>query len=336
MKKVYIIIFLCVIFSSQVCFGNFTNMNENYYIYELEPKLDILCGMAMNVASEIVRKQKPSFETELTQEERYFSSDNMEFFTGTSGIPAQYSGVKKLAVWVHGLTIITGWTLDGVNYHINYVYTTDATFVLPNGIKARTFVSELEKFFNGSLYDISAENGVIGHVQAVLANDDWSKPCVLINYSGRTIDSIEAWDNNVYGDVVPIVPNSERISNYISTKKREMHENELAFERELSALHNQRLVHSTAVSEPVKQNARRNIGAVDIVILSFSIGVATSVIIVKWLYRKLSKPEMPNKTNDNEKEAEYEAEYIDAEFTEETPNEEFDYPYEDIGEVIGR
>ena len=41
---------------------------------------------------------------------------------------------------------------------------------------------------------------------------------------------------------------------------------------------------------------------------------------------------MPNKTNDNEKEAEY----IDAEFTEETPNEEFDYPYEDIGEVIGR
>ena len=334
MNKIAIIVLLCVAFFSRICFSYENNVRDNnYYEYEFEPKLDILCNMIKKKAADMIKGRKPNFEVELTQEERYFSSDAMSFFTGYEENPARYSSVKKLAVWVNGLTLVTGWTRDSINYYIEYVYTTDYTFVLSNGIRPRTLTSELEKFFNNNLYNISAEYGNVGHLEAIWGNDDWSKPRILICYSGTTIDSIEAWDDNAYGDAIPAVPNSRKIDNYVNMIKRQMYENELDFL--LNEIKSQKPQNFNA-SIGTKRVSEPDLRIVKIILLSFSIGAVLSLLIV-FLYRKELQKHSYQSIIFNTKHihnTEAEAEYIDAEFTEKMPNDEFNYPYEDIGDML--
>ncbi len=342
------IVLLCLVFSvfsCQICFGYEYNVHDdNYYSYEFEPKLDILFNMVMEKATGIIANKKPSFEVELTQEERYFSSDSMEFYKGTSlyeiNEPPAYSGVKKLAVWIDGFTVIAGWTRNGLNYSINYVYTTDARFVLSNGISPRKSTIELEKFFNNNIYNISEELGKLGHVQAIWGNDDWSKKCVLICYSGTKIDSIEAWNNNVYGDAVPVVPSSTKVDNYISTAKRKIHEVDRKFQRYISeqrqmslseALEEIRNKNRSDVRRESKLTTQNNMGFVMFFLL---MGILVSSLII-FIYYVVSGEKSGIYDNDTDaNEASHEEEYINVEFTENTLDEEFDYPYEDIKEVL--
>lgn len=284
MRMSVIVLFVSV-FLCHTCYGYIIDGTDSYYQNEIEPKLDILCRNIKQKATEIIRGREPLYEVELTQEERYFSSESMEFYTGEVGLPARYSEVKKLAVWRYGLTVISGWTYDGENYHVNYVYTRDARFEPVAGIHAFGNASELEKYFHGSLYDISAEYGSVGHLSAVFANDDWSAVCVLVSYSGKGIKSIEAWDDNAYGDKVPVVPQSERMKEYISGMVRRIDwEAEHSLDLALQEIQTQKGLPSSTEAE--NHDTSLVLKTVWIVMLSLSVGVVLLLLLVV-IYRKL-------------------------------------------------
>ena len=339
-KNIYTFIFFCALcfFYSKTCFGyvietdgHITEANYAYYTHELEPKLDILCSAVLKEATKIINAYKPVFEITLTQKERHFSADSMEFFTGEREQSDRYSSVRKIAVWVYGLTLIEGWTRDNINYQVNYVYTKDTRFEPLSGIKVYGDTLELEKFFNGRLYDVSAEYGYIGHLQAVQANDDWSAVIVLVNYAGKQIKSIEAWDDNVDRDYVPVVPKPERVKLYIQDMKQK-----IDWEAKHAVnLTTQRVQEHSRSSQTT--DISMNFSTTDIVLLSLSIGIVFSILAViffKWLLSKFfAQTEMYNSTKTNN--TTQEADYIDMEeFTERVSNDNFDYPYEDIGDAL--
>ena len=347
----------------QPCDAYVTGTDDTRYYYEhvLEPKLDFLCDKMLKKAAEVIRNRRPVFEVELTQKERYFSSDSMEFFTGESGTPARYSSVKKMAVWVHGLTLVVAWTRDGINYNVSYVYTADSNFEPVADIRVGAYTSVLEKFFNGKLYDISAEEGSLGHLQAVWGNDDWTIPIVLVSYSYDKIREMTARNDNAYGDKVPAIPISDKIKKYVSAqiqniKKRAIDELERqVLKAEVINLDDHLYLYSITSKWPLEQKTKShgetqtpntneelqprtigNNGTWNIVMFSLLIGAAISVLAVfvcKALFQDTFSTTEVYDDRDARNE-EHERDYVDAEFTEETPSEEFDYPYEDIGDVL--
>lgn len=345
MKKIlYTFIFFCALcfFYSKTCFGyvietdgHITEANYAYYTHELEPKLDILCSAVLKEATKIINAYKPVFEVTLTQKERHFSADSMEFFTGEREQSDRYSSVRKIAVWVYGLTLIEGWTRDNINYQVNYVYTKDTRFEPLSGINVYGDTLELEKFFNGRLYDISAEYGYIGHLQAVQANDDWSAVTVLVNYAGEQIKSIEAWDENVDRDNVPVVPKPERVKTYIQDMKQRIDWNaEHAFEQDLAEI---RKRHNSLPSRADDTETEKKLGINEIIVISLSIGIFITLIAVAILNGLFTKTSAPKEIREDIKprEPHKEAYSVDMEFTAGTPADDFDYPYEDIGDALG-
>ncbi|MBQ7216501.1 MAG: hypothetical protein IJS39_11030 [Synergistaceae bacterium] len=267
------------------CYGYVRGVNDEYYERVVEPKLDVLGSIVKQKATEIIRGREPVYEIELTQEERYFSLESMEFYTGKAGLPARYSGVKRLAVWRHGLTSISGWTYDGENYHVNYVYTRDARFEPVAGIHAFGNTSELEKYFHGSLYDISARDGAIESIPMFFSHDYWAGVWVLISYSGGKVQSIMVRDDNVYDDKVPVVPNTIRMNNYVNDEKLRIDwEAEHGLDLTLQEIRAQKGLSSSTETEGQDTNLVLRIAG--IVTLSLSIGAVLSFLSVV-VYKKL-------------------------------------------------
>lgn len=286
MRMSVIVLFVSV-FLCHTCYGYIIDGTDSYYQNEIEPKLDILCRNIKQKATEIIRWREPLYEVELTQEERYFSSESMEFYTGEVGLPARYSEVKKLAVWRYGLTVISGWTYDGENYHVNYVYTRDVRFEPVAGIHAFGNASELEKYFHGSLYDISVKDGVIESIPNLSSNDYWAGIWLVIriNYSGGGVQSITMNDVKVYGGRVPVVPNSVIIHNYINDEKLRIDwEVEHGLDLKLQEIRAQRGLRSSTESENYDTNLV--LKTAWIVIMSLAVGVVLLLLLVV-IYRKL-------------------------------------------------
>ena len=94
MRNCVVVIFILITFLCKSSYS-YVNTANDYYTQELEPKLDILCNATIKEAKKIIQTHKPIFEITLTQEERYFSADSMEFFTGEIEQSATYSKVKS-------------------------------------------------------------------------------------------------------------------------------------------------------------------------------------------------------------------------------------------------
>ena len=211
------------------------------------------------------------------------------------------------------------------------MYTRNAHFEPLSGIHAGAKTSSLEKFFNNTLYNISAEYGSVGHLQTVFANDDWSAVCVLVSYSEGKIKSIEAWDDNTYGDKVPVVPKSENIERYIEDNKQRINRKaEHAFEEDLTKINRQG--NNYEGTKHVDKEITLKLTASKVIIISFSIGVVLSLLAV--LTYKVLSDKYTQQTKALNNTINKDEEYINTEFSENTPENEFDYPYEDIGDVL--
>lgn len=318
MLRMLIISFLLAMFMARACHGYVLGVNDEYYERVVKPKLDILRDKVMSQATEMITGRKPDYEVELSAEERYFPSDDIEFLTGK--VVAQYSGIKKLATWRQGLTLITGWTFDGIKYYVNYVYTRDMRFEPLAGIHVLGGVSALESYFGGSLYDISAESGSVCHVQAVWANCDWSATCVLVKYTGEIVKSIEAWDDNV-NDIVPIVPRTERMDKYIQDNKTRINRDA---EYSIALVQREMRQQKGFLLSPEVEEHSTNWGVwvTGIAILSLASGVVLSLFLVV-VYKKLGtrsptrvlvNTNVPSQVNTNSPSKE--EDYIDVEYVE--------------------
>ena len=117
-----------------------------------------------------------------------------------------------------GSTVVEGWAKSDKKYHANYIYTEDAMLMFSGGICVGSSTSVLEKFFNARLYDVSAEDGFLGHMNEILPNDDVLSPGVLVSYQSGVIVSISARDNFVPNDAVPLVPQLSSIKEFVNEK----------------------------------------------------------------------------------------------------------------------
>ena len=183
MKKIILTIILLIAYTSK-CPALITNANDDYYKYNVEPKLDYICLQLLDKAEKIIFNVNPSLEVRLTNEERYFSTETMEFL-GEENPQPKYSGV-----WVQGQVIIAGWAKADKKYHVSYIYTKDTHFSFLNGIRVGADIQILERIFQAKLYDFSAEYGSVGHLQEVFGGDDVLALGLLIEYKNGLITSI--------------------------------------------------------------------------------------------------------------------------------------------------
>ena len=83
---------LLLVLYSSVCSAWVQSVEDEFYVKKIEPKLDVLCEDVLSEAERIILSTLPSYEIMLTQTDRYFSKDTMEFL-GAPAPRAQYSGV---------------------------------------------------------------------------------------------------------------------------------------------------------------------------------------------------------------------------------------------------
>ena len=223
MRKI-IFVFILLILSNAPCYAWLEGYEDyNFFREKVEPKLDVIFDSVMDVAEKVIIMEKPLFEVQLTNKERYFEKDTMEFL----GIePAQarasYSGVLYLGVWYDGKTIIKGWAKKDRKFHVYYIYTIDTELIFAGNIHVGARNSVLSDFFNINLYDMCVEYGSLGHLEEVLPNDICGVSTVLIEYNNGIIKSIKAKNDYVPNDKVPIVPTISRIDNFVNDKIEEL------------------------------------------------------------------------------------------------------------------
>ena len=221
-KKIFVIIFLFS-FCRKCCAK--LDFDYDFYSKKVEPILDVICENVMREAERIVITKKPSLEIMLTKEERHYSKDDMEFFGSVDEeLREQYSGVLWRAVWFDGKTLIEGWAKADKKFHANSIYTIDTEMIFRGGIAVGKNISILEKFFSLKLGEISYEKGIVGHLETIYANDNVFAVCVFIKFNSKNIiTQIKAFNNNVYDDAVPVVPNSsQKINDFVEQKTKEL------------------------------------------------------------------------------------------------------------------
>ena len=211
----------------------------------------------------------------------------------------------------------------------------------------------LENFFHASLYDISAEDGSLGHLQEVFGGDNVLALGLLISYSSGVVTSIMAIDDFVDEGSVPLVPRSEIINSFIETKIAEikfqpfyqastytskMDDTDNTNRTGINTISPAKAANINASSQTIITN-----GALRIVLVAFVIGIGIILVLLSiWmkikliyllisgiyvyagkLYQKYIRhtdiPQDTSGANTTSGNAEY----------------NFDYPYEDIGKVTG-
>ncbi len=352
MKKTILIIILSILYT-QKCFAWVTSVNDDYYQYQVEPKLDYICTKILDKAETLISNTPPTLEVNLTPQERYFSKETMEFL-GEDNPQPKYSSVMWRAVWVLGGTIIEGWAKADKKYHVSYIYTVNSNLTFLNGIRVGAATSVLESVFQAKLYDFSAEYGAVGHLQEVWGGDDVLALGLLIQYDNGVITQIMARNEFVEYDSVPLVPSSKKINNFVGEKIDELKqlapfrgmtvEEAIKFAKnetqqrmpEVGRYNNSpaSLPQSSPPANPLP--AKSDYDATSIVFTALLAGVTISVLIVCFYSKFYSRKPTEATTYAHAENTAYsytEPKHEDTTSSRETLNDDFDYPYEDIGEA---
>lgn len=353
MKKTILIIILSILYT-QKCFAWVTSVNDDYYQYQVEPKLDYICTKILDKAETLISNTPPTLEVNLTPQERYFSKETMEFL-GEDNPQPKYSSVMWRAVWVLGGTIIEGWAKADKKYHVSYIYTINSNLTFLNGIRVGATTNVLESAFQAKLYDFSAEYRAVGHLQEVWGGDDVLALGLLIEYDNGIITSIMARNEFVQYDSVPLVPSSKKINNFVGEKIDELKQlapfRGMTVEEAIKWLQSNpqddisQLMpsvgeynspqHNPAKNEVSNTTITSNYDTSSIVFIALVAGITISVLIV-CAYSRLTSQKHVEATVYANIETTASA-YTEAKY-EDTSNsiiDDFDYPYEDIERVTG-
>lgn len=295
------------------------NAYNDFYKYDVEPRIDVFCKDVLIKAKDIFSFQRPLLKVRLTQAERYFSKDSMEFF-GERGdgkpVTSQYSGVIWLGVWCDEKTLVKGWAKEDQKFHVEYIYTRDPQMLFIGGIHVGASTTVIERFFNARIQDISVKNSIIRY--PFLGNDDFSVPVLELTYDKGVIECIEVWDGYVPHDNVPVVPRISNIDDFVSIKTEELSGTKIK-----SELRTQQNPKWFSIAQIII------LCLIGVAIISALIGLVLEHITSKAIGSdNLLPPEQPAENFTQE------AEVIDAEFTD-SQQDDYEYPYEDISKVVG-
>ena len=326
MVKFFLIVLLQIVFVSRSFAWMDVYTYNDFYKYDVEPKIDAFCKNVLSKAEDIISFEQPLLKVHLTQSERYFSKESMEFF----GIPddgkpitAQYSSVIWIGVWCDGKTLVKGWAKEDQKFHVDYIYTIDPQIVFMGGIHVDVDTTTVQKFFGANVYDISVKLGVIRY--PFLGNDDFTIPVLELFYNQYKVECIEVWYDVVMDDVVPVVPRVSRVNDFVDRKIKEL--------SGVRRQENQSVVTSSIYLETESKQTQTNLSSTAIIILFLVGGIIISFVIwglIEFVSYIMTEPDAPLSTE----KVMHEAEVIDAEFTDVPESDDYDYPYEDISQVL--